>query len=126
MTNLVITFYCACRMCCGPDAAGLTASGIRPLEGITCAANRYPLGTRLYIAGIGERVVQDRTARRFSDRVDVYINDHRRALRLGKLTRSVTNLGTVPAVTGNRKSSNKQTKVWHKKPQQQHPRLKKR
>ena len=36
------------------------ASGVMPEAGITVASNSLPLGTRVYIEGIGERVVQDR------------------------------------------------------------------
>lgn len=35
------------------------ASGVMPEAGITVASNSLPLGTRIYIEGIGERVVQD-------------------------------------------------------------------
>ncbi|CAK0776778.1 3D domain-containing protein [Azospirillaceae bacterium] len=93
MTNIfVATFYCACRLCCGPDAAGITASGDRPVEGVTVAAPRsFPLGSRVActIPGLFTNrvfVVQDRTARRYDGRWDFFVKDHRKALQLGKKT----------------------------------------
>lgn len=66
-------------------AKGKTASGKKPIEGITCAASRrFPFGTRLKIEGVGVRVVQDRLARRFDSRVDIFFNDHKKALVFGK------------------------------------------
>lgn len=86
-----ITAYCACTLCCGPNATGLTASGTRPIQGITVAAPRsIPFGTRVYISGVGWRVVQDRTARRYDGRYDVYHNSHRAAINYGKQKRTIT------------------------------------
>jgi 3D (Asp-Asp-Asp) domain-containing protein len=84
MTNAIITAYCACRLCCGPDAAGITACGARPVQGITVAAPRsVPFGTRIWIAGVGWRTAQDRTARRYDGRYDVYFARHADALNFG-------------------------------------------
>lgn len=92
-TNLitaVLTAYCACRTCCGPNATGLTAAGTRPIEGRTVALpRRFPLGSRVVIGGhtyIGE----DRTARRFDGRIDVYCASHETAKRRGISTNLVT------------------------------------
>ena len=86
-----ITAYCACRKCCGPNAKGITASGTRPTEGRTVAAARsIPLGTRIHIEGIGWRVVEDRTARRYDGRVDVYFKSHNDALQFGKRKLQIT------------------------------------
>ena len=85
-----ITAYCACRKCCGAGATGITASGRRPVEGRTVAASRsIPLGTKIHIDGIGWRTVEDRTARRFDGRVDIYFRSHAEALKFGKQQRTV-------------------------------------
>jgi 3D (Asp-Asp-Asp) domain-containing protein len=84
MTNAIITAYCACQVCCGPDAQGLTASGRAPVQGRTVAANGVRFGTRLYIAGLGWRVVEDRLHPRYTGRVDVYFARHEDAARFGK------------------------------------------
>ena len=85
-----ITAYCACRKCCGENSAGITAIGRKPVEGRTVAASRsIPLGTKIHIEGIGWRVVEDRTARRYDGRVDVYFKSHADAVKFGKQNRSV-------------------------------------
>lgn len=91
MTNLIVTAYCACRLCCGASADGVTASGVEPVQGVTVAAPRaVPFGTRVHIEGIGWRTVQDRTARRYDGRFDVYFTRHRDAVRFGKRKLKVT------------------------------------
>lgn len=92
MTNIIavaVTAFCCCDKCCGPDAIGLTASGRKPVEGITVAASRkIPLGTMINLTVPGSftnRIfrVDDRLAKRYDDRVDIYMNDHKKALQWG-------------------------------------------
>ncbi len=85
--NILVTAYCACALCCGADASE-TASGRPPAVGITVAAPRsVPLGTwvTLEIPGLGwlRRRVDDRTARRFDGRWDVFVHTHREAKLFG-------------------------------------------
>lgn len=55
-----LTGYCNCSKC-GGHSSGKTASGTYPVDGRTVAASkRFPFGTRLYIEGLGEYVVEDR------------------------------------------------------------------
>lgn len=84
-----ITAYCACRKC--TKGTGITASGRKPVEGRTVAASRsIPLGTKIHIGGgIGWRVVEDRLAKRFDGRVDIYFRSHAEALKFGKQNRAV-------------------------------------
>ena len=86
---VVLSAYCACRLCCEQFADGITASGTRPQQGRTVAANWLPFGTRVYLDGVGWRTVEDRMARRFSDRVDVYFDRHADARRFGIRTNKV-------------------------------------
>jgi 3D (Asp-Asp-Asp) domain-containing protein len=84
-----VTAYCACKKCCGRWSGGPTASGKMPVVGVTCAGPRsIPFGTRVRIEGVGVRVVQDRLAKRFDNRFDVFFGSdeqaHERALRFGK------------------------------------------
>lgn len=90
LSNIVVTAYCACRLCCGNNAShGLTASGVKPTEGITVAASRkIPFGTKLAIDG-RTYTVQDRLAKRYDNRVDIYFASHKRALQFGKQTKNV-------------------------------------
>lgn len=92
ITNLVVTAYCVCKICCGSHASGLTASGDLPREGITIAASRsIPFGTHVHITGFtNDFIVQDRLAKRYDSRVDIYMASHRDALRFGKRTLQVT------------------------------------
>jgi len=81
----VVTAYCGCKICCGPAAPAPTASGVWPKEGITVAAPRsIPFGTVVEIEGVGRRIVQDRTAKRFDGRWDIYFDSHQEAKRFGK------------------------------------------
>ena len=72
-----ITYYCACKQCCGKDN-GITASGAKVQEGVTVAADtsKLPFGTNIYIKGIGWRTVQDRGGSIKGNRLDIYIPSH--------------------------------------------------
>lgn len=48
-----------CAHCCG-KTDGITASGEKSVCGVTAAMKDIPFGTRIYIDGMGEYVVQDR------------------------------------------------------------------
>ena len=83
--SYTVTAYCPCKVCCGQWAGGPTASGKMPVAGITVAGPRsIPFGTRVWIEGVGERVVQDRLARKYDGRFDVFFASHKEALRFGK------------------------------------------
>lgn len=90
----IVTAYCACVICCG-KADGLTASGTIPRVGVTVAAPRsVPFGTMVTIdvPGIGRirRRVEDRTARRYGHRWDVYVHRHTEAKEFGKRNCTIT------------------------------------
>lgn len=75
--NFKLTGYCPCRSCSGGYGTG-TASGARAKEGITIAADRrvLPLGTKVYIEGVGERIVQDVGGAIKGNKIDIYVNSH--------------------------------------------------
>lgn len=89
MTNVLITAYCACRLCCGPTAPQPTAAGIKPAQGITVAASRkYPLGSAIYISIPGvmnnqRYKIQDRLHSKYDNRVDIYFSKHQDAKKFG-------------------------------------------
>lgn len=86
----VITAYCPCVKCCG-KSNGITASGVKAQQGITVAADtKLPFGTKIYIDGIGERVVQDRGGAIKGNKIDLFFNDHQSALSFGRQTKQVT------------------------------------
>lgn len=86
ISNAIITAYCACKLCCGVHSNSIqrTASGTSPVAGRTIAGPRsVQLGTRVSIGG-RTYIVEDRTARKFDGRWDIYFADHKSALKFGK------------------------------------------
>lgn len=79
-----LTAYCACEKCCG-KSDGITASGVKAVEGVTVAADTkvLPFGTKIYINGIGERIVQDRGGAIMGNNIDVFFESHQTALEFG-------------------------------------------
>lgn len=86
--HAIVTAYCACATCCGREG-GLTFSGEKPVKGITIAAPRsVPIGTVVRVklhVGWKTFIVQDRTARRFDGRWDVFVSTHKEAIKFGKI-----------------------------------------
>ena len=77
-----ITAYCSCAKCCG-KSNGITACGKRAKAGRTIAAPRgFSFGTKLSING-KTYVVEDRGGAIKGNRIDMYVNSHREALRWG-------------------------------------------
>ncbi|WP_259445780.1 3D domain-containing protein [Paenibacillus lautus] len=70
----------------GDKMYGITYSGRPTVEGRTVAAdiNRYPIGTVLYIDGVGERVVDDTGGAIKKNRLDVYFKSEQDALNFGR------------------------------------------
>lgn len=60
------------------------ANGEYPTEGYTVACNSLPLGTTVYIEGIGYRVVEDRGADWHGDNwIDLYMGDEAACIEWG-------------------------------------------
>ena len=76
-----LTGYCACKKCCGKSPSnpnyGKTAMGTMATEGRTVAMDkRFPFGTKVYIEGLGVRIVEDRGGAVKGNRIDVYSSTH--------------------------------------------------
>ena len=56
--------------------------------GYTCASNYFPIGTRLYIEGVGERVVED-TGGMSNNVVDIYLGDAGECIQFGRRNANV-------------------------------------
>jgi 3D (Asp-Asp-Asp) domain-containing protein len=91
--NYRITAYCACKKCCGvwaenrPNGIVKGAAGVELKAGVS-VASPLPFGTKLYIEGYGDVVVQDRTASWVVDKyngeiIDIYFDSHEEALNFG-------------------------------------------
>ena len=77
-----VTAYCPCAKCNG-KWEGQTATGVTPKQGITVAVDKsiIPLGTKIYIEGVGEFIAQDTGVK--GKAIDVYMSSHEDALQWG-------------------------------------------
>jgi 3D (Asp-Asp-Asp) domain-containing protein len=88
--EFVITYYTSGPESTGktPDhpAYGITRSGTTVKEGQTIAADWdvLPAGTRVYIEGVGERIVEDTGGDIVGQAIDVYVEDVDRAMDNGR------------------------------------------
>lgn len=83
--------YCAEQYphICGGNPT--TASGEPVTPGVTVAADPavLPLGTRVYIDGIGERVVQDTGGAIRGHKIDLAVEGHQEAVEFGRKTAKI-------------------------------------
>ena len=92
--KMLVTAYCSCQKCCGkaPGSAGYgkTASGVTASK-VTASADWdvLPNGARIYIEGVGYRVVQDTGGAIKGHRLDLWFSSHEEALRFGVKTLTV-------------------------------------
>ena len=84
--NFKLTWYCACRTCSG-EWGHQTSSGATCQEGVTVATDYFRPGTRIYIEGFGERIVQDTGVH--GRHIDIFLEDHDECNRLGVQRRQV-------------------------------------
>jgi len=89
--KMEVTAYCSCKKCCGKDASGITASG-KPVSynnGKFVAADTRLLafGTKVIIPGYANEMqveVTDRGGLIKGNKLDVYFDDHKTALKWGR------------------------------------------
>ncbi len=78
------TAYCPCAICCGPNANGITATGIPAGKGVIAVDPRViPLGTRVYVDGYGYAVAADVGSAIKQNKIDVCFDTHDEALAWG-------------------------------------------
>ena len=75
-----VTAYCACSICCGAYANGITASGTVPVQGQTIAMYGVPFGTKLVVNDV-VYTVEDRGTP--YGHIDIYMVDHEDAAAFG-------------------------------------------
>jgi 3D (Asp-Asp-Asp) domain-containing protein len=87
----VVTAYCPCKLCCGPDARGITSTGqdARDLSGCAVDPKLIPYGCRVYVPAVGWRTADDTGSamrddgRRGVVHIDVRMRTHQEALQFG-------------------------------------------
>lgn len=80
------TFYCPCEICVGKKKQVKTATGNIPHANRTIAVDSsiIPMHSIVYIKGLGFFVAEDTGGAIKGNRIDVYVNNHEQALKLGK------------------------------------------
>lgn len=78
-----LTYYCSCEICCDVET-GITATGVPVVEGRTIAVDPsvIPYGTQVIIGG-HVFTAEDCGGAIKGNRIDIYVNDHQKALGLG-------------------------------------------
>lgn len=93
--ELTVTAYTASRNECD-STPNVTAIMEKPVAGWTVAVSRdlvWMLGKKVYIEGLGVRLVQDLMNERFTERLDVLMPDKKSAKKFGKKKLNVVVLG---------------------------------
>lgn len=86
-----VTAYCPCTHCCGPNASGVTASGLPVTHNdgrfVAADTSMLPFGSRLSIPGYHDATavpVIDRGGAIRGHRLDVFFPTHEQALQWGR------------------------------------------
>lgn len=79
-----LTAYCACELCCGEYANGITATGTIATQGRTIAVDPsvIPYGSEVLING-HTYIAEDCGGAIDGNRIDVYFDSHSEALQFG-------------------------------------------
>ena len=78
-----VTAYCPCRLCCGPRACGITASGTKADHRLVAGPPEIPFGTVVEVPGYGRCKVEDRGGAIRGKRLDVLFQTHAEARAWG-------------------------------------------
>lgn len=80
-----ISFYCDCPICTKTVKGSKTATGTKPKEGTTiaCDGNILKMGDIVYIESVGVRICEDKGSSITKGRIDVYMDDHDIASKMG-------------------------------------------
>ena len=84
LQRVIVTGYCSCPVCCGPNASGVTASGTKAQIGTIAAdTSIFPFGTKLNVPGYGDGVIEDTGSRVKGYHIDVWFPTHEQAVNWG-------------------------------------------
>jgi 3D (Asp-Asp-Asp) domain-containing protein len=85
------TAYCACTLCCGPGARGITSTGTRARVGsIAVDPSVIPYGTKMFIVSddgyyrYGYAVAEDSGGAIRGNKIDLFFNTHSEAVNFGR------------------------------------------
>lgn len=80
------TFYCDCPICVGKKSVVRTATGSIPHSKRTIAVDTsiIPMHSIVYIKGLGFYVAEDTGGHIKGKRVDIFVDNHQQAQKLGK------------------------------------------
>lgn len=80
-----ISFYCDCPICTKSAKGSKTATGTKPKEGktIACDGKILKMGDIVYIESVGVRTCEDKGSAITKGRIDVYMDDHDIANKMG-------------------------------------------
>ena len=80
-----ISHYCDCPICTKTPKGSKTATGTKPKEGrtIACDGKILKMGDIVYIENYGVRICEDKGGAIVKGRIDMYINEHERARKMG-------------------------------------------
>ena len=80
-----ISFYCDCPICTKTAKGSKTANGTKPKEGrtIACDGKILKMGDIVYIETVGVRVCEDKGSAITKERIDVYMDNHDIANKMG-------------------------------------------
>ena len=99
--TVTATAYCACEYCCN-KSDGITKSGTRAMPGHTLAVdpNIIPLGTKVYIEGLGIYTAEDTGSAIKGNRIDIFMEPHEQAINFGSQNLKIYILGedTTPRI----------------------------
>lgn len=84
--SFTATAYCGCSKCNGKWTGMPTASGTGYSANETIAVDPrvIPLGSKVYIEGVGVRIAQDTGSAIKGNIIDIYHNSHKEALNFGR------------------------------------------
>ena len=80
--DVILTAYTASFDECG-KTDGITASGVKAVQGITIASDHLPMGTKVEIDN-HIYTVQDRFGGGHTNKIDIFMNNKRDAINFGK------------------------------------------
>jgi 3D (Asp-Asp-Asp) domain-containing protein len=82
--NVRATAYCPCPICCG-KSDGITSSGVKARADHTIAVDPalIPIGSQVYLDGIGSFVAEDTGGVISGAKIDLFMTDHQQALVFG-------------------------------------------